>query len=100
MPLAARVTDTHVCQKVNKPIPVPHTGGIISGPGAITVTIGFLPAAVVGDTTVCVGPPGTILQGSLTVMIEGRPAARQGDPTGHGGSNGNIVMGCPNVMIG
>jgi uncharacterized Zn-binding protein involved in type VI secretion len=61
------------------------------------VLIGKLPAAVVGDSCVCVGPPDTIAKASATVMIGGRPAARMGDTTAHGGS---IVLGCPNVMIG
>lgn len=62
-----------------------------------TVLIGKLPAAVVGDMAVCVGPPDAIVQGSATVMISGRPAARIGDTTAHGGA---IAMGCPTVMIG
>jgi uncharacterized Zn-binding protein involved in type VI secretion len=61
------------------------------------VLIGKLPAAVVGDNAVCVGPPDVIVMGSVTVMIAKRPAARMGDPTAHGGS---IVMGFPTVMIG
>jgi len=61
------------------------------------VLIGSLPAAVVGDLLVCVGPPDTIVQGSGTVLIGGRPAARQGDLTAHGGV---IVAGLPTVQIG
>ena len=59
--------------------------------------IAGMPAAVMGDMCVCVGPPDTIVKGSATVMISGRPAARMGDTTAHGGS---IVLGAPNVMIG
>lgn len=77
--------------------PIPHVGGPISGPGAPTVLIGSMPAAVMGDMAVCVGPPDTIVKGSATVMIGGKPAARIGDTTAHGGS---IVMGCPTVLIG
>jgi uncharacterized Zn-binding protein involved in type VI secretion len=62
-----------------------------------TVLIGKLPAAVVVDTAVCVGPPDSILKGSATVLIGGRPAARLGDPTAHGGS---VMLGCPTVLIG
>jgi uncharacterized Zn-binding protein involved in type VI secretion len=62
-----------------------------------TVLIGQLPAAVIGDNAVCVGPPDTIVKGSATVLIGGRPAARMGDSTAHGGS---IVLGWPTVMIG
>lgn len=77
--------------------PIPHVGGPIIGPGVPTVLIGKLPAAVAGDTCVCVGPPDSIVKGSATVMIGGRPAARMGDATAHGG---HIVMGCPSVQIG
>ena len=77
--------------------PIPHVGGPIVGPGVPNVLIGKLPAAVVGDMCVCVGPPDSIVKGSATVMIGGKPAARMGDTTAHGG---NIVMGCPTVMIG
>jgi uncharacterized Zn-binding protein involved in type VI secretion len=59
--------------------------------------IGFLPAAVVGDMCVCVGPPDTIAKGSMTVLIGNKPAARVGDTTAHGGS---IVLGCFTVMVG
>jgi uncharacterized Zn-binding protein involved in type VI secretion len=76
---------------------VPHVGGPVLGPCVATVIIGKLPAAVVGDNCVCVGPPDTIVKGSGTVMIGGKPAARIGDSTAHGGS---IVMGEPTVMIG
>jgi len=96
MPPAARVTDMHVCPMVN-PGPVPHVGGPILPPGAATVLIGGMPAAVVGDQCVCVGPPDTIAMGSTTVFIGGKPAARMGDSTAHGGA---IVGGYPPVIIG
>ena len=95
MPPASRVTDMHVCPSVT--VLVPHVGGPIIGPGVATVLIGSLPAAVMGDSCTCVGPPATILKGSATVMIGGKPAARMGDSTAHGGS---IVLGLPTVMIG
>jgi uncharacterized Zn-binding protein involved in type VI secretion len=98
MPPAARLTDLHVCPMVTPaPVPVPHVGGPLLGPGIPTVLVGKLVAAVVGDMLVCVGPPDTVAMGSATVMIGGKPAARQGDPTAHGGS---VVLGCPTVMIG
>ena len=59
--------------------------------------IGKMPAAVMGDNCVCVGPPDSIAKGSATVMIGGKPAARLGDTTAHGGS---VVLGCFTVMIG
>jgi uncharacterized Zn-binding protein involved in type VI secretion len=65
--------------------------------GASTVMIAGVPAARVGDSCVCVGPPDTIAMGSATVMIGGAPAARMGDTTAHGGS---IVAGSPTVLIG
>jgi len=95
MPLAARLTDMHVCPMTTGP--VPHVGGPVIGPGCSTVMIGKMPAAVLGDHCVCVGPPDSIIKGSSTVMIGGKPAARMGDSTAHGGS---IVLGCMTVMIG
>ena len=77
--------------------PIPHVGGPIVAAGVPTVLIGFLPAAVVGDTCVCVGPPDTIVKGSATVLIGNKPAARIGDQTAHGGV---IVLGEPTVLIG
>ena len=98
MPPAARLTDMHTCPMQTPGLPpVPHVGGPIIGPGSPTVLIGKLPAAVLGDSAVCVGPPDTIVKGSATVMIGGKPAARMGDTTAHGGS---IVLGDPTVIIG
>lgn len=96
MPPAARITDMHVCPKV-EPGPVPHVGGPILPAGEPTVLIGGLPAARVGDMAVCVGPPDTIVSGSGSVLIGGKPAARMGDSTAHGGT---IIIGCATVMIG
>ena len=98
MPAAARLTDMHSCTMVNPGVvPVPHVGGPILGPGIPTVLIGNLPAAVVGENCLCVGPPDSIVKGSGTVMIGGKPAARMGDTTAHGGS---IAIGFPTVQIG
>jgi uncharacterized Zn-binding protein involved in type VI secretion len=76
--------------------PIPHVGGPVVG-GTPTVLIAKLPAAKLGDTLVCVGPPDAIIKGSATVMITGLPAARMGDATAHGGT---VVLGCPTVLIG
>ena len=95
MPPAARVTDMHVCPLSDGP--KPHVGGPIIGPGCPTVLIGGLPAAVVGDTATCAGPPDTLIKGSATVMFGGKPAVRMGDTTAHGGT---VVAGFPTVMIG
>lgn len=98
MPPAARLTDLHTCPMQTPGVPpIPHVGGPIVGPGAATVLIGSMPAAVVGDTAVCVGPPDSIVKGSSTVLICGKPAARMGDTTAHGGS---IALGLPTVLIG
>lgn len=98
MPPAARVSDMHVCPMQTPGVPpIPHVGGPIVGPGVATVMIGSLPAAVLGDSAVCVGPPDSIVKGSSTVMIGGKPAARVGDSCAHGGT---IVLGLPTVMIG
>ncbi len=76
--------------------PAPHVGGPVMPPGCVTVNIGGMSAARVGDMATCSGPPDTIVAGSSTVMIGGMPAARMGDSTAHGGS---IVIGCPTVNI-
>lgn len=92
---ASRITDMHVCPMVTGV--VPHVGGPILPPCAITVLIGKLPAARVTDMAVCVGPPDVIVKGSTTVLISKLPAARIGDQTAHGGV---IVLGFPTVLIG
>lgn len=85
----------HVCPMFNGP--VPHVGGPILPPGAVTTLIGNMPAARVSDMAVCVGPPDSIVKGSTTVLIGNLPAARMGDQTAHGGV---IVLGYPTVLIG
>jgi uncharacterized Zn-binding protein involved in type VI secretion len=92
MPFAARITD-----------PTGHPG-MIAGPGCPNVLINGLPAACVGDMTVCAmpppagpHPPSPVAKGSATVMIGKRPAARMGDMTGCGAP---IVLGAPTVNIG
>ena len=92
---ASRITDMHVCPMVTGI--VPHVGGPILPPGAVTVLIGGLPAARVGDMATCVGPPDTIVLGSFTVFTMKMPQARIGDMTAHGG---NIVLGCFTVLVG
>lgn len=95
---AARVSDMHVCPMVTPGTPpVPHVGGPVLPPGGVTVLIGALPAARMGDMAVCVGPPDSIVKGAFPVPIANSPAARMGDQTAHGGS---VVMGCPTVLIG
>ncbi|WP_434424175.1 PAAR domain-containing protein [Nannocystis pusilla] len=99
MPDAARISDFHVCPKV-EPGPVPHVGGPIFT-GSANVIIGFLPAAREGDSVVCfpLGAVDRIKQGSSTVLINCRPAARRSDPGSHI-SGDLIAAGCPTVVIG
>ena len=86
MPPAARVGDMHVCPMQTPGLPpIPHVGGPILPPGCPHVLIGNMPAACMGDSAVCVGPPDVIIKGSSSVLIGGRPAARMGDQTAHGG---------------
>ena len=92
---ASRITDMHVCPMVTGI--VPHVGGPILPPGAVTVLIGGLPAARVTDMATCVGPPDVIVLGSFTVLTMNMPQARIGDMTAHGGK---IVLGCFTVLVG
>lgn len=92
---AARVGDMHTCPLFDGP--KPHVGGPVLPPGCPTVLIGGQPAARLGDSAVCIGPPDTIAKGEPTVLIGGKPAARLGDTTVHGGV---LVVGCPTVLIG
>jgi uncharacterized Zn-binding protein involved in type VI secretion len=92
---ASRITDMHVCPMVTGI--VPHVGGPILPPGAVTVLIGGLPAARVTDMATCVGPPDVIVLGSFTVFTMKMPQARLGDTTAHGGK---IVLGFPTVLVG
>lgn len=95
---AARVGDMHVCpMQTPAVVPIPHVGGPILPPCAITVLVGGMPQARVSDLCVCVGPPDVIVKASLGVYVCGLPAARIGDLTAHGGT---IVAGMPTVLIG
>ena len=99
MPDAARISDKHICPKV-EPGPVPHVGGPIFS-GSANVIIGYLPAARVRDSVVClpVGPTDRVKSGSTTVLINHRAAARKTDPCVHMPGS-IIVQGCPTVIIG
>lgn len=76
---------------------VPHVGGPIVAPAAPTVLIGGLPAAGVGSSAVCVGPPDSVVKGSGTVLVSNKPLSRLGDQTAHGGV---IILGYPTVLVG
>ena len=95
---AARLNDMHLCpMQTPAVVPIPHVGGPIIGPCIPSVLVEGLPASVVGDMCICVGPPDIIAMGSPTVLIMGRMAARVGDSTAHGGV---IVQGAATVLIG
>ncbi|MFA5354099.1 MAG: PAAR domain-containing protein [Thermodesulfovibrionales bacterium] len=92
MPPAARVGD------------LTNHGGTITGPGAPTVLIGGMPAAVATDIHVCSLPPtghqptaSPFPMGSATVLIGGKPALRVGDACICGAS---AAVGAPTVTIG
>lgn len=87
MPPASRITDAHGCP-VHGPTPVCV--------GDVTVLIGYMPAARVGDILACV-PPDVIVEGEPTVLIGHRNPARIGDSTAH---RGKLIQGCPTVLIG
>ena len=98
MPPAARLLDMHTCPMQTPGVPpIPHVGGPILPPCAVNVLIGNLPAAVLGNMALCVGPPDTLIKGSATVLIGGKPAVRMGDSTAHGGT---VIAGFPTVLIG
>jgi uncharacterized Zn-binding protein involved in type VI secretion len=85
---AARVTDL-IASPATSGVPTP-----IIPPGALTVLIGGLPAARMGDSC----GADVIIKGSATVFIGGMPAARVADSTASGG----VVLppGALTVLIG
>jgi uncharacterized Zn-binding protein involved in type VI secretion len=85
---AARITDM-IVSTATLGVPTP-----ILPPGALTVLIGGLPAARMGDSC----GVDAIIKGSATVLINGMPAARIADPTAGGG----VIMppGALTVLIG
>jgi uncharacterized Zn-binding protein involved in type VI secretion len=60
--------DTHACPLVNGV--QPHVGGVVAK-GSLTVLIGGIPAARMGDTIVEAGGPNVIAEGEPTVLIGG-----------------------------
>jgi uncharacterized Zn-binding protein involved in type VI secretion len=92
MPAAARVGDTST-----------H-GGTLTGPGAASVKIAGMPAAVAGDMHACSLPPNShqptvsaFPSGSGTVLIAGMQALRTSDACICGAK---AAVGAPTVMIG
>lgn len=94
---ASRLTDNHICPMITPGTPpIPHVGGPILSPGALTViTVGLIQSHIT-DVCVCVGPPDIVAQGSPTVIIGGLPATRITSSTAHGGM---VVLGAPTVLI-
>jgi uncharacterized Zn-binding protein involved in type VI secretion len=90
---AAMMTSLHVCPKFTGPIP--HVGGPVIGTGA-TVLVGVMPAALMGDMAVCVGPPDKVVLGSATVTAMNKPMARMGDNCQHGGI---VALGMPTILV-
>ena len=66
LPAWRATSDSHVCPLSDGP--KPHGGGVVAV-GSVTVLIGGMPAARMGDMVVEVGPPNAILAGAPTVMI-------------------------------
>jgi uncharacterized Zn-binding protein involved in type VI secretion len=94
----ARVNDFHLCpMQTPAVVPIPHVGGPVVGPGAVTVWAGGMPVSVFGDLAICVGPPDVMVTGAPTVFAEGRPVVRITDTTAHGGM---VIVGLPTVMVG
>lgn len=104
---AARMTDGIICPNPQTP-PVPLTphapppGTPIVATCAANVLIGGLPAARVGDFSICasaVPVPNPIVKGAVPVLIAGMPAARMMDMATHPGS---MIAGpcCATVLIG
>lgn len=85
---AARLTDL-IVSTATSGVPAP-----LVAPGCLTVIIGGLPAARMGDTA----GADAVIKGSGTVMIGGLPAARVSDLTAGGGAV--LPPGCLSVLVG
>lgn len=101
---AARVGDLIGCSLPQAPptgiLHAPAPGLPIVPLGATTVLVGGMPAARLGDASLCASPaptPNHIISASRTVLIERKAAARKGDKAAHGE---NIRTGEPTVLIG
>ena len=66
MPAWRGSSDMHVCPLFDGP--KPHVGGLVAL-GSVSVLIGGIPAARVGDMVVEAGAPNSIAAGLLTVLI-------------------------------
>ena len=97
----ARVTDMHGClvpaPPPAPPLPPPGVPAPILPPCAVTVLVGNLPAARLGDMCAATVPH-PIVKGSATVLICNQPAARVMDNCACGGF---IMPPCmPTVLVG
>ena len=66
MPAWRSTSDIHVCPLSD--CPKPHVGGMV-GMGSVSVLIGGVPAARMGDMVVEAGAPNSIAAGLPTVLI-------------------------------
>ncbi|MBM7062318.1 PAAR domain-containing protein [Pseudomonas sp. UL073] len=84
---AARVSDRNAC---------PHSGHALNPliSGSPDVQINHLPAARVGDATVCGDQVAT---GIASILVNGRPIAHLGSATAHGGQ---LVSSSADVLVG
>ena len=93
---AARVSDMHMCPMITPGVPpIPHVGGPILPPCAVTVLTGGLPQARVTDMATCVGPPDVIVKGSLTVLVNDLPAGGRRFVQRVDGYKATFVAGVP-----
>jgi uncharacterized Zn-binding protein involved in type VI secretion len=91
---ASRVGDMHVCPMMTAL--VPHVGGPVLPPGALTVLIAAMPAATLGTMATCMGPPDAIIMGNMTVLAMKKPIAHMSSSCMHGGI---VILGCPTVIV-
>jgi len=66
MPAWRATSDFHACPLSDGP--KPHCGGVVAV-GSVTVLIGGLPAARLGDVIAETAPPNTIAAGATNVLI-------------------------------
>jgi uncharacterized Zn-binding protein involved in type VI secretion len=76
--------------------PVPHVGGVILETTADNIILGILPAATIGSTAMCIGPPASIVDGSPAFIADIMPVATMTSMTDHGGI---ILEGEPTIIV-
>lgn len=90
----ATIGSMHICPMVTGT--TPHVGGPISGPGNPGILIDGTPIAVMGDMSVCTGPPDVIVTGCPGVLADGVPIVTETCMTAHGGV---VSTGVPGVTV-